>query len=178
MSNTNVKTKNLVVSAMFAAVIAVCSQIAFVTPTGVPFTLQTFAVCLCGYSIGKKRSFFALAAYILLGTVGLPIFSSFSGGLGVLVGKTGGFIFGFIPLAFLCAFSAGLKNIVFKILLGILGIAVCHAMGVLQFAFVANTGIGASFVLVSFPYLIKDAASVVISCLAAERIRPAINLDD
>ena len=50
MSNTNIKTKNLVVSAMFAAVIAVCSQIAFVTPTGVPFTLQTFAVCLCGYT--------------------------------------------------------------------------------------------------------------------------------
>lgn len=176
MSQSKSKTKTLVLSAMFAAVIAVCSQIAFVTPTGVPFTLQTFAVCLCGYTLGKSRSFISIAVYIMLGAIGLPIFSSFSGGFGVLVGKTGGFIFGFIPLAFLCALSVKSNYIIVKTALGIIGIAVCHLMGVLQFAFVANTGIGASFMLVSVPYIIKDVASVVISCLTADRIRPAVNM--
>ena len=75
---------------VFAAVLAVLSQISFPLPSGIPVTLQTFAVALCGYALGCKRGTLAVLVYIVLGAVGLPVFANFSGGFGSLVGLAGG----------------------------------------------------------------------------------------
>ena len=79
---------------MFTALITVCSWISI--PTTIPFTLQTFAVFLTVALIGTKRSFISVIIYILLGAVGLPVFSGFKGGVGALLGPTGGYIIGFL----------------------------------------------------------------------------------
>lgn len=95
---------------MFAAVLAVMSQIAIPMPSGVPMTLQTFAVALAGAVLGWKLGALSALVYLLLGAAGVPVFSGMSGGLGVLLGKTGGFIFGFIFMALLCGLGAAQKN--------------------------------------------------------------------
>ena len=86
MKKTN--TKTIVMIGMFAAVLAVLSQISIPMPSGVPVTLQTFAVALTGFILGWKYGAISVGIYILLGTVGVPVFSNFSGGLGALFGKT------------------------------------------------------------------------------------------
>ena len=75
-------TKTMIITAMFAAVIAVLAQIAFPLPSGVPVTLQTFAVALTGVVLGAKLGTISTFIYILLGAVGVPVFSGLNGGLG------------------------------------------------------------------------------------------------
>ena len=85
---------DLTYMAVCAALIAVCSWISI--PAAVPFTLQTFAVfCVLGL-LGGKRGTVSILVYILLGAIGLPVFSGFNGGIGALLGTTGGYIIGFI----------------------------------------------------------------------------------
>ena len=99
MNSNREKITNIVMVGVFAAVLAVLSQISFPLPSGIPVTLQTFAVALCGYALGCKRGTLAVLVYIVLGAVGLPVFANFSGGFGSLVGLAGGYIYGFLPSA-------------------------------------------------------------------------------
>ena len=88
------KTYDMVCIAIFAVLMAVCSWIA--VPTTVPFTMQTFGLFLTIGVLGGKRGTLAILIFILLGAVGIPVFSGFTGGLGILFGTTGGYIIGFI----------------------------------------------------------------------------------
>ena len=121
------------ITGMFAAVIAVLAQVALPMPSGVPVTLQTFAIALTGVVLGAKLGMAAAGVYILLGAVGVPVFSGFAGGLGILFGKSGGFIWGFLFLALLCGLGCQIKNKVVGWGLGIVGLAVCHLLGIFQF---------------------------------------------
>lgn len=161
MAKTRENTKNLVLAAMFTAVTAILSQTAIPIPGGVPLTLQTFAVALCGYVLGVKWGLASISAYVLLGAVGVPVFSGFKGGIGTLFGTTGGFIFGFIIFALLCGLSHRFKNRILSVLIGIGGMLVCHLCGVIQFSIVYGSNFINSFLLVSLPYLLKDALSVI-----------------
>ena len=84
------KTIQIVLVGVFAAVLAVLSQISIPLPSGIPVTLQTFAVALCGYALGWKRGLLATAVYVALGLVGLPVCSGFSGGGGAVLAMAGG----------------------------------------------------------------------------------------
>lgn len=86
---------------IFAAIIAVCAQISIPMPVGVPFTLQTFAVPLAGIILGTKRGTLSVIVYVMLGIIGIPVFSGFRGGFAVLFGATGGYIISF-PVMVLC----------------------------------------------------------------------------
>ncbi|KGR78333.1 biotin transporter BioY [Ureibacillus manganicus] len=95
------KTQMYVVTAFAAAIIAVLAQISIPLPMGVPITGQTLAVGLVVTILGTKYGSLAVLVYILLGAIGMPVFSSMSGGIGVLVGPTGGYIIGFLAQAFI-----------------------------------------------------------------------------
>ena len=147
MNSNREKITNIVMVGVFAAVLAVLSQISFPLPSGIPVTLQTFAVALCGYALGCKRGTLAVLVYIVLGAVGLPVFANFSGGFGSLVGLAGGYIYGFLPMAALCG-------------LGVAGLAACHLCGTIQFGIISGNGPWAAFLVASVPYLVKDIVSV------------------
>ena len=97
--------------------------------------------------------------YIVLGAVGLPVFSGFGSGIGVLFGPTGGFLWGFPVLAALCGLP--LKKKPAAIAAGIAGLALCHVFGILQYAAVTNRSFAEAFFLVSMSFLLKD----ILSCL-------------
>lgn len=155
--------RQLVLAAVFAAMLAVLSQIAFPLPSGIPVTLQTFAVALCGFALGSKPGVLSVSVYLLLGAVGIPVFAGFQGGVGIVFGVTGGFLIGFLPMAALCGTQ--------KVSAGLLGLAICHALGVAQFSIVASVPIAQAFVTASLPFLIKDIASVALAPLVARVIR-------
>ncbi len=160
-------TKALIFSALFTAVICVFSQIAIPTPI-IPITLQVFAVCLCGYLLGAKFSLLSVLCYILLGAVGLPVFYGFQGGAQHLISLTGGFIFGFLPLAFCCGIFRNSKSEILKISFGVFGVLICHLIGVLQFSLISSNGFFESVLVASVPYLVKDIPLCVMSYYIAK----------
>jgi len=163
-------------TAMLTAVLAVLSILQIPTPTGVPFTLQTFAVALCGYVLGAKLGSICIALYLLLGFIGLPVFTGMTGGIGKLFGFTGGFLYGFLFLAFFCGIGIQSHKKIKSILFGILGLVFCHIFGALHYAIIAKCAIIQAFLLVSAPYLLKDILSVAGAYISASVLRKNIFL--
>lgn len=91
------KTKDMAYIALMAVLISVCSWLS--VPAAIPFTMQTYAVFTALLLLGGRRGSIAVAVYIALGAVGLPVFSGFAGGIGKLMGPSGGYIFGFMLTA-------------------------------------------------------------------------------
>ncbi len=165
--------------ALFAAVTAVCSWIAI--PLTIPITLQTFAVFVTAGFLGLKRGMLSVALYILLGAVGLPVFSGFNSGTGALLGATGGYIAGFFLIAAVVGFSSdrwGTRPLPLIISM-VLGMALCYAFGTAWFMYVyaRNTGpVGLSAALswCVIPYIIPDAVKIAAAVMAVIRLKKQI----
>lgn len=169
-----IRTRDMTQIAILVAILAVFSQIAIPSPTGVPLTLQTLAITLIGYFAGWKKGLMVYAVYLLLGIIGIPVFANFKAGIQSLVGVTGGFLFGFIPFIILCGLNTRGSQKVLPIVLGICGLAICHLIGIVQFSTISGNSFSKTFMLVSFPYLIKDVISVICGFLLAKLIRKRI----
>lgn len=163
----------MVMTGMCAALLAVLSQIQLPMPSGVPVTLQTFAAALSGYVLEMKFGAVATLVYILLGAAGLPVFAGFTGGVGIIAGATGGFIWGFPVLAALCGWAYQ-RGPAVRIGVSVLGIALCHLLGIFQFMAVMNMGFARSALIVSVPYLIKDGLSAAGAYFAARAVRRSL----
>ena len=103
-------TREMVLVGMFAAVLAVISQISLPMPTGVPITIQVFGVALVGAVLGSRLGTTATLVYVLLGAIGLPIFANFSGGISSIVGVTGGYIWAWPIMTWLCGIRPKTEN--------------------------------------------------------------------
>ncbi|HCD46776.1 MAG TPA: BioY family transporter [Lachnoclostridium sp.] len=174
-----ISTKELVLTGMFAAVLAVISQISIPLPTGVPITIQIFGVALIGTVLGWRLGFLATLIYILLGAVGLPVFSNFRGGLQSLLGLTGGYIWGWLIMVVLCGIrpktGSKLLNTILMFLLPVLGTLIDETIGGLQWAALS----GDMSVLGVFSYSIvafvpKDIILTVIAVITGIPIRKAV----
>lgn len=164
-------TKNLVITGMAAAVLAIMSQIAIPMPSGVPVTLQTFAVALMGVVLLSRQAASAVVVYVLIGAVGLPVFANMNAGMAAIAGKTGGFIWGFIFLALFCGAGSTFSPKILGIFTGIFGLIICHFLGITQFSLLSGMGMKESFIFVSFPYLLKDILSVIIAYVVGWQVR-------
>ena len=165
------KIKKIAVTAIFTAVIAASSWISVFTPFGINLTLQIFAVCLAGFVLGAKWGMAATAAYIAIGAAGLPVFSAFTGGAGVLFGASGGFLWGFLLTAVLCGISSNINKKFLKYLFMMLSVLICHAAGVIQFCIVSGNNIWISFLTASLPFLSKDLILVFVAQTIAKKIK-------
>lgn len=149
------KTKNLVLCALFAAITAVLAQIIIPLPGGVPFTLQTLAVSFCGIMLGAKKGFISQLVYVAMGAVGLPVFAGFSGGFQIVVGPTGGFILSFPLMALIIGYVSEKTNNKTYIFLGMIaGSIVNYLIGMIQFSAVTNSGLLKAFMLCVLPFII------------------------
>lgn len=172
---TSSKTQSIAMIGMFTAVLAVLSILQIPMPSGVPITLQTFAVALCGYCLGKKNGTLCVALYLILGFVGVPVFTGMTAGIGKLFGYTGGFLYGFLFLAFFCGLGSQLKNHAVGVLVGVVGLLICHVLGAFHYSVIAAIGFGPAFLLVSVPYLVKDVLSVIGALVVALVIKKTLS---
>lgn len=169
-------TGKITLIGLFTAIAAILSALPIgIYILGVPATLQTFAMAFLGFTLGKRNGVIAIIIYILMGFVGVPVYNNFNAGPGVLFGVTGGFLFGFIPLGFLCGLTNSVKKVPLKIVLPVLGLIICHGFGSIQFSVVANMKIAASAAAVSLPYLPKDILSVFVAYMVSLSIKKALH---
>ncbi len=170
MQTKKMKTLDMVYIALFACLMAICSWISI--PGEVPFTLQTMGVFLAIGLLGGKRGTLAVLVYILMGAVGLPVFSGFSGGIGKLVGVTGGYIVGFLASALVMwAMEAllGKKKWVLALSM-VVGLLICYAFGTAWFMvlYTSSKGaitLGAVLGMCVIPYIIPDAIKIAVALL-------------
>lgn len=161
--------KNTVKCALFAALMCICSWICL--PLGiVTFTLQTFSMFLCLLYLGGKWGFVSLLAYLTLGAVGLPVFSGFQGGIGILLGPNGGFLWGFL-LACLCYWVTCRlwKKKLLSCLLA-LGTVYLSGLGWYCLAYAPSAGIWQAFTLCVAPYILPDLLKIWLASLLARRL--------
>ena len=171
------KTIDMALCALFAALLAVCAWI--VIPAGdVPFTLQTFGVFAALGLLGGKRGTVAIAVYLLLGAIGVPVFAGFKGGIGALLGVTGGYLVSYLFIGLIVILAEkffGDSTAVFLIA-GILGMLVCYAFGttwfVVAYARTAGPiGWGAALGKCVLPFILPDAAKLVLAVLLRSRVK-------
>ncbi len=173
----NNRIADMVLVSLFAAVIAVSAQIAI--PVGaIPFTLQTMAVLIAAALLGLKRGVTSIAVYILLGVVGLPVFSGFKGGIGALAGPTGGYITAFLLVGLIVGFAVDKfgRKISVMILSMTAGLLLCYAFGTLWFVFSTGTDFLSALMLCVVPYIIIDVLKIVGSALLVNRLDKVLML--
>ena len=176
VSHKILTTREMVLIAMFAAIMAVCSWIS--VPTTIPFTLQTFGVFSTMNILGGKKGFFSILVYILLGAVGMPVFSGFSAGISALTSYSGGYIWGFLFLALVYWFAekfAGKKFIVQVISL-IAGMAVCYLCGTLWFMHVTKSTFLYGLSACVAPYVPFDALKLILALFVSERVKKYVRI--
>ena len=162
--------------ALFAALMAICSWISI--PATVPFTLQTLGVFLAIGLLGGKRGTVSILCYLLLGAVVLPVFASFAGGLGYMMGPTGGYIIGFLCSALsmwiiekVCGRSY--KVLVFSMFVGLI---ICYIFGTAWFMYVYSRsagpiGLWAALSLCVIPYIVPDITKILIAFVLCKKLR-------
>lgn len=169
------KVYSVTVTALFAALIVLCTWLS--VPAAVPFTMQTFAVLLAVGLLGTKRGLTAIFIYIALGAVGLPVFSGFRGGIGVLFGNTGGYILGFVFGAGVCGllircFGKSVPALIFSMATCV---AVCYLFGSLwYFLLYTHTtgaiGFGAVLLQCVIPFLAGDVLKIALAVILTRKL--------
>lgn len=173
---TKFHASSLAKTALGAVLICVTAWIT--VPSPVPFTLQTMGVFLVLLLLGGARGTASVLVYIAIGALGLPVFSGFRGGAGILLGATGGYIAGFLVAALLywLITSVGRESPISRIIGMAAGMIICYALGTLWYAFgYASSGIavglGAALVQCVLPFLIPDAIKLVCAYTLASMIK-------
>lgn len=175
------KTKDMTYIALMAVLISVCSWLS--VPTAIPFTMQTYAVFTALLLLGGRRGSIAVAVYIALGAAGLPVFSNFTGGIGRLLGPSGGYIIGFLFTAlcyWLCEKLLG-KSIWAKAASLAVGLVLCYAFGTAWFVEVysrtSSISCTAAIGMCVLPFIIPDAVKMALAFLTDRLIGKHVNID-
>ena len=166
------RTYDMAYIGLFAVLIAVCSWISI--PTAIPFTLQTFAVFLAVALLGGRRGTLAVVVYVLLGAAGVPVFAEFTGGIGIILNNTGGYIIGFVFSALVMWLLERIlgRKLWAQALSMAVGLLVCYAFGTAWFMLVYMREAGAvglatvlGWCVIPFviPDLIKIALALTVS---------------
>ncbi len=172
------KARDMAHCAIFAAVLCLCAWIH--VPAGdVAITLQTFAVALTLCLLGGKKGTLTVLVYLILGAVGLPVFSGFQGGIGILLGVTGGYIMGFLLWALLYWLLTSVTPACFRIPALVLGLTVCYAFGSVWFYGVylrggSSLGLGAVLLKCVVPYLLPDGIKLALAAFLAGRLKKVV----
>ena len=160
---------------LFTSLIAVMAQISIPMPAGVPMTLQTFAVPLAGIVLGRKRGFFAAAVYVLIGAVGVPVFAGFTGGIGILLGATGGFLVSFPLMAYMAGFGMEKNNPVYLWGSLILGAFLNYAFGSLWFMAFTGSSLQTALMGCVVPFIPTSIVKIILDGTAGPLLRNVLS---
>ena len=173
VDNQKIKTKQMVLIALMTAVTCVLGPLSIPLPfSPVPISLTNVAIFLAIFVLGMKNGTISFIIYLLLGAVGVPVFSSFRGGLQVLAGPTGGYLIGFIFLALIMGFALDHfdRKLVPTIIGMIIGMVVCYAFGTVWLAKLLSLSFKEGLMMGVIPYLPGDAAKIIIAAIVGPKL--------
>ena len=180
--------KRMTTVAIMAALICVCSWLT--VPSVVPFTMQTFAVFCALLLLGGRDGLYAVILYLIMGALGLPVFSGFAGGVGYMLGPTGGYMAGFVIICLLywpCEpiwkrrpEKKALRLWRFPVLA--VGLLLCYLAGTGWFVTVMSArgneyGFGAALGVCVIPYLLPDAVKLLLAGFLCDAVNRRLRLD-
>ena len=149
-------------------------------PAAIPFTMQTFCIFLTLYILGGANGTKAILLYLLLGAIGLPVFSGFKAGLSILAGPTGGYLIGFIFIGLSYRLGERFFSSHGKFLFLILGLCICYAFGTGWFVYISNSGSSSVSILQALslcvlPYIIPDLIKLLLASKLSAKLAPKLN---
>ena len=173
-AKNNIKALFLVQCALFAAILCILSPLAI--PIGpIPVTLGVFAVMLTGVVLDWKRACMAVLVYILLGVIGLPVFSGGNSGPGVIAGPTGGYLWAYVPMAAIIAMVGGaprereIDEDLRTFVACLLSMIVLYLLGTFQFTLVADSSWSHALAVCVYPFVLLDTCKAICATLLGVR---------
>ena len=168
-AGVRMKIRNMTRCAVFAAVIAVCAWLSI--PLGEhAVSLQTFAVLLTLGCLGGKAGCAAIGVYLLLGAVGIPVFTGFRGGFGMLLGPSGGYLWGFLLMGLVYWLLESRLPVWAAMVLAMMSCYLCATFwyGLLY----TPNALGQAFLICVLPYLLPDSIKLFFALTLAKRLKP------
>ena len=171
MKKNRLTVKDMAYCAIGAALLSVSAWISIPMPQ-VSFTMQSFAVFFILGLLGGRRGTISIGIYLFLGFVGLPVFSGFRGGVGVILGVTGGYIWGFLlaGLTYWAVTSLLGKRLHIRLIAMILGMAVCYGCGTAWYLHAYGGSIGPVLATCVVPYLLPDGVKIGLAISLSQRL--------
>ena len=177
----NSKIKQMTFIALMAAIISVIAPISLPIVGEVPISLATFGVMLAGAVLGSKNGTIATAIYLLLGAIGVPVFAGYTSGVGILVGVTGGYLIGYLPLAYCSGLSfANNKNLSIRTLETIIGMiigtVILYIIGTAWFMYVTKMNLVGALMACVIPFIPGDVIKIVLVAILAPQLERVSSL--
>lgn len=176
MKNRNLH--NMILASFFAALTAVLSQIIFYIPgSPVPITFQVLSVALAGSILGSKWGFISQSVYVLIGSIGIPVFAGFNSGIAAIIGPKGGYIIGFPFMALIIGYIVDKhkNNSYIKYLLAMLsGLIILYVFGASWLAIVLKLNITQAVVMGVGWFLPFDIVKIAVGAYLAKRVVSAL----
>ena len=169
------KVRNMALCGLFTAVLAICAWISL--PMGdTVITLQTFGIFLTLGLLGGKRGTITVLVYLLLGAIGVPVFSGFRGGLGALLGTTGGYIFGFMSTSVLYWIMTSIKDTPrIRLIAMVIGLLLCYGCGswwyMTRYLSSGQLTLGLVLLKCVVPYLLPDAIKLALAWILTGKLK-------
>lgn len=176
-SDMRITTKNLVITAMMAALMCAVGPLAIPLPfTPVPVAPIVAVIYLSAFVLDWKYSAVSVMVYLLLGTIGLPVFSGGGAGIAKLAGPTGGYLIGFVFTAVICGYINGrFDGKIYMYVIGMcIGLSVAYIFGTIWFMYQQGMGLWQSLTLCVIPFLIGDAVKIIAATLVGPVLRVAV----
>ena len=175
MDTTAGQLKLMIYSALMATLTAVGAYIAI--PIGpVPIVLQNLFIMLAGLLLGGRWALISIGVYLLAGLVGLPVFAGGTGGIGKLLGPTGGYLVGFAAAAYWIGTISekGNRSVLVDIFAMVSGTLIIYVFGVSWLTFVTGMSISKAIAVGMLPFLLGDALKIAVAIPVAKSLRPML----
>ncbi len=157
------KIFNLASTGVFAALLAVIAPLSIPLPGLVPISLATFVIYLTSAILGWKRSLVGVGVYIMIGIVGLPVFSGYNAGFGVIVGPTGGYVIGYLFIAFATGFVSDKMSAKFSFIGMIVGTLITYIIGTLWYSYVVGLSFFIALSSAVLPFVVVDCIKIAVA---------------
>lgn len=176
-------TSKLIICALFTALTAVGAYLSLPLPfTPVPVTLATLAAMLSGALLGSKYGSISQLVYIFIGAIGVPVFHNFTAGLGIITGPTGGYLIGYVVIAFCAGLysktsrpeSSNLSSTLKLILFLTVGNILCYAAGTLWFVISTDSSVVAALLSCIVPFIPGDILKILVAAFLTKRLQAAM----
>jgi biotin transport system substrate-specific component len=178
------KPKPLILTAVFAALTCVLAPISVTIASAVPVTLATFAVMLSGLLLGGRLGALCQLIYLLIGVIGLPVCAGWTPALPRILGPTGGYLIGYIPMAFLCGAiyfrcgreAVGIRKIIALIVSMLAATVALYSFGTAWFCILNRVGVLEALTVCVLPFLIGDAVKIAAAAILVPRLEHILRM--